>query len=88
MPRWPKESILRFLPEKVSLIIRYLFVPLVVSALSKVDSLTISMESRAFGLYQKRTYREQRSFTRRDWLQAVLVLGCSLAFYLLMHRYI
>lgn len=74
--------------KKFSLIIRYLFVPLVVSALSKVDSLTISMESRAFGLYQKRTYREQRSFTRRDWLQAVLVLGCSLAFYLLMHRYI
>ena len=74
--------------KKFSLIIRYLFVPLVVSALSKVDSLTISMESRAFGLHQKRTYLEQRSFTRRDWLQAVLVLGCSLAFYLVMHRYI
>ena len=74
--------------KKFSLIIRYLFVPLVVSALSKVDSLTISMESRAFGLHQKRTYLEQRSFTRRDWLQAVLVLGCSLAFYLLMYRYI
>jgi uncharacterized protein YacL len=69
--------------KKMSLIIRYLFVPLVISALSKVDSLTISMESRAFGLHQKRTYLEQRSFTRGEWLQAVLVLGISLAFYLM-----
>lgn len=72
---------------KLSQIIRYLFVPLVISALSKVDSLTISMESRAFGLYRERTYLEQQPFTRANYLQAVFIIGISLAFYLVMHRY-
>lgn len=70
--------------KKFSQIIRYLFVPLVISALSKVDSLTISMESRAFGLYPQRTYLEQQPFTKANYLQALLTVGVSIAFYLVM----
>lgn len=73
--------------KKFSLIIRYLFVPLVISALSKVDTLTISMESRAFGLYPRRTYLEQQTLAGADRLQSVLIIGASLAFYLVMRRY-
>lgn len=52
---------------------RYLLVPLVISALNKVDYLTVSMESRAFGLYEKRSYLNSHKFTRIDWI--VLFLG-------------
>jgi energy-coupling factor transport system permease protein len=38
--------------------IRYTFVPMIVSALSKADVLAVSMEGRAFG------YREMRTFSR------------------------
>lgn len=73
--------------KKFSQMIRYLFVPLVISALSKVDTLTISMESRAFGLYQKRTYLDQQPFTRANYLQAVFTAVISLVFYLLMRSF-
>lgn len=53
--------------------VRYLLVPLVISALGKVDALSISMESRAFGLYRERSYLERQPFTRRDVFFAMLV---------------
>ena len=73
--------------EKVSLknfftAVRYLFLPLVLSALSKVDTLAISMESRAFGLYPQRSYLEKQPFTRRHRLAAAAVLILSLALFL------
>jgi energy-coupling factor transport system permease protein len=44
--------------------VRYLLLPVVVSALSKVDALTVSMEGRAFGLYPKRTFRSTQALHR------------------------
>lgn len=46
-------------------IVRYTMLPLVVSALSKVDSMVISMEGRAFG------YRRTRTFSRKGRFRAV-----------------
>ncbi len=48
--------------------IKYLMVPLVISALSRIDTLTISMESRAFGLHGKRSYLVTQSLSRKDKL--------------------
>lgn len=70
-----------------TLTIRYLFTPLVLSALSKVDILTISMESRAFGLYPKRSYLEKQPFTGRHCLAAAAVFAISLTLFLLLRRY-
>lgn len=55
--------------------VRHILLPLVISALNKVDSLSVSMESRAFGLYPTRSYLEPRKPTWRDW--AVLVCGAG-----------
>lgn len=62
-------------PGKLVKSVRYLLVPLVVSVLGRVDTLTVSMESRAFGLYENRTYREDQPLTRLDqWSLAVIPL--------------
>lgn len=45
-------------PAKLVRSIRYLMVPLVISVLGRVDTLTVSMEIRAFGLTDHREYRE------------------------------
>lgn len=66
--------------------VRYLFVPLVLSALGKVDALTISMESRAFGLYPRRSYLESQPFTGRHRLAAAAVLIISLGLFLLLRQ--
>jgi energy-coupling factor transport system permease protein len=55
--------------------IRYTFMPLIVSALSRVDGLVVSMEGRAFG------YKKTRTFVTRDHygpLDKALILGCSI----------
>lgn len=62
-------------PGKLVKSVRYLLVPLVVSVLGRVDTLTVSMESRAFGLYENRTYREDQPLTRLDqWSLAMIPL--------------
>ncbi|MCD1294032.1 energy-coupling factor transporter transmembrane protein EcfT [Methanocella sp. CWC-04] len=48
--------------------IRYTMLPLVVSALSKVDALVISMEGRAFGYKRTRTFTRKSRFRARDIL--------------------
>jgi energy-coupling factor transport system permease protein len=53
-------------PRKLIKAVKYLFVPLVISALSKVDSLTISMESRAFGLYPARSYMYSQTLSPKE----------------------
>lgn len=47
---------------------RYLLIPLVISALNKVDTLSVSMESRAFGLHPRRTYLNPQGFNKVDWI--------------------
>ena len=62
-------------------IIRYLFVPLVISALGKIDSLTVSMEGRAFGLYNTRTFMTRQRLSHTDWL----IIIASPIFFLILY---
>jgi energy-coupling factor transport system permease protein len=53
---------------------KYTFVPLLASALTRVDSLTRSMEGRGFGASRKRTYFRQVKVRNRDWILGLGVL--------------
>jgi energy-coupling factor transport system permease protein len=61
----------------------YLLIPLVISALEKVDSLTISMESRAFGLHPSRTYLTRETLRATDWLVLAFMLVIFLVLYII-----
>jgi energy-coupling factor transport system permease protein len=74
-------------PRNLIRAVRYLLVPLVISALSKVDFLTISMESRAFGLYTARTYLHSQILSRKDKLAIAAVPLFFLFFYLISSTY-
>jgi len=55
---------------------RQFFLPLLVSAMSKVDSLAVSMEGRCFGKYPRRIFLREVTFTRRDSIAlGVLLMG-------------
>lgn len=55
---------------------RQFFLPLLVSAMSKVDTLAVSMEGRCFGKYPRRTFLREVTFARRDSVAlGVLVLS-------------
>jgi energy-coupling factor transport system permease protein len=54
---------------------RYTMMPLVVSALSKVDVLVISMEGRAFGVKPDRTYLRENRFTATDLVVVLLAIA-------------
>ncbi len=61
-------------------ILRQLLLPLLVSALRKVDALAISMEGRHFGRYPRRTFLRETRLTRTDrWagLGAALFLAAA-----------
>lgn len=54
--------------------IRHTLLPLTASALMRVETLTITMEGRAFGLHRKRTFLRRSSFGLRD-LIAICLFG-------------
>ena len=58
----------RATPKGVFLMARYTFIPVVVSALGRVESLSVSMEGRCFGLYPTRTFRRRIPFGAVDAL--------------------
>jgi energy-coupling factor transport system permease protein len=61
--------------------VRYTFFPLLVSALSRVDSLSLSMTGRGFGYSDKRTYLRTTSWRLGDWMiLAISVLFTILCF--------
>lgn len=64
-------------PRRFVTLARQFFLPLLVSALGKVDSLAVSMEGRCFGKYPNRTFLREVRMTGRDWgaLLALVVLG-------------
>ena len=63
-------------PSKIVKMARYMFLPLIVSSLTKVDSLTTSMEGRGFGLYRKRSYLKEDRLSRMDLaISVVLVIS-------------
>jgi len=59
--------------------IRYTFVPLIVSAVSKVDYLVVSMEGRAFGYLPRRTFTVQKKLKPAD-IAIIAVSVISTAF--------
>jgi len=63
-------------PRKFLTLARQLLLPLLISALSKVDALAVSMEGRCFGKYPTRTYRQTSEFATRDLASlTVLAIG-------------
>jgi len=53
---------------------RQFFLPLLVSAMSKVDALAVSMEGRCFSKYPRRTFLREVAFTRRDSVALSILL--------------
>jgi energy-coupling factor transport system permease protein len=51
-------------------LVRYTFFPWIHSALERADALTLSMEGRCFGMYKKRTFLKESTFSYYDgaWL--------------------
>ncbi len=70
-------------PRGVIRLMRFTFVPMVVSALSRVDSLTISMEARGFGYRKNRTYLHRSRFQIRDVIIVLTAIFLSLGVFLL-----
>jgi energy-coupling factor transport system permease protein len=64
--------------------IRYTFVPLIVSAFTKVDGLVLSMEGRAFGCKGTRTFLAEDRYTRRD--KALIVVSLAVIILLLLDK--
>ncbi len=58
---YDRKNLTRFL-----LLARQFFLPMLVSALGKVDALAVSMEGRCFGKYPTRTYLRSVRFSRQD----------------------
>lgn len=58
---------------------RQFTLPLLVSALRKVDALAVSMEGRSFGRYAKRNYYRPIRATRMDWISTAVLVVLILA---------
>jgi energy-coupling factor transport system permease protein len=65
--------------------IRYTFVPLIVSAISKVDCLTVSMDGRAFGYRPHRTFIGTRKLKPVD--TAIITLSIAITGFLLINTW-
>ena len=63
-------------PRGIARAARYTFVPVLVSALSRVDGIAMSMKGRCFGLRPVRTFSRPLAWTMMDW--AVLALAIAL----------
>jgi energy-coupling factor transport system permease protein len=61
-------------PRRFLILARQFLLPLLVSALGKVDALAVSMEGRCFGKYPTRTFLRQVRFTRRDVAATAVLL--------------
>ncbi|MGC9469427.1 MAG: energy-coupling factor transporter transmembrane component T family protein [Anaerolineae bacterium] len=62
-------------PSRVLTLARQFVLPLLVSALGKVDALAVSMEGRCFGKYPTRTFLREAHATWRDWVALGLLAG-------------
>jgi energy-coupling factor transport system permease protein len=61
-------------PRRLLTLARQFFLPLLVSALGKVDALAVSMEGRCFGKYPTRTFLREVRFTRLDSVAVALLV--------------
>lgn len=71
-------------PRRFLTLARQFVLPLLVSALGKVDSLAVSMEGRCFGKYPTRTFLREVHATRLDGA-ALALLGLALAALIAVH---
>jgi energy-coupling factor transport system permease protein len=60
---------------KILRTIQYTFFPLLVSSLSRVESLAMSMDGRGFGYSENRTYFRKSTWKTTDSLLAILGIG-------------
>lgn len=67
--------------------VRYTTLPLLFSAMSKVNTLASSMEGRGFGAYKKKTYLHPVEFTASDLALIVLLLLFSSVVYRIDHLF-
>jgi energy-coupling factor transport system permease protein len=58
--------------------IRYTLLPLIFSALSRVDNLTLAMDGRGFGYAKTRTYHRHSVFRAIDWIATVSSLTLTI----------
>jgi energy-coupling factor transport system permease protein len=66
-------------PRRFLTMARQFFLPLLVSALGKVDALAVSMEGRCFGKYPTRTFLRVVHIARQDVTATILLLLCIAA---------
>lgn len=66
-------------PRRFLTLARQFFLPLLVSALGKVDALAVSMEGRCFGKYRSRTFLKEVQFTTRDGATVTVLLVAIVA---------
>jgi energy-coupling factor transport system permease protein len=64
-------------PRRLLSLARQFFLPLLVSALGKVDVLAVSMEGRCFGKHPQRTFLRGVRATWRDAVVLLLLLGAA-----------
>jgi energy-coupling factor transport system permease protein len=64
-------------PRRLIALARQFFMPILVSALTKVDALAVSMEGRCFGKFSRRTFLREVRMTWRD-ITALALLGLIL----------
>lgn len=65
--------------------IRYTFVPLIVSNISRVDCLVVSMEGRAFGYMPRRTFLRMKKLTFAD--MSIIVASIAITAFLFLDRW-
>ncbi len=63
-----------------------LTLPLLISAIRKVDSLSVSMEGRSFGRYPERSYYHPLQISRKDWLFLFILLVLVILVVILLVR--
>ncbi|MBN1659155.1 MAG: energy-coupling factor transporter transmembrane protein EcfT [Anaerolineae bacterium] len=70
-------------PRRFVVLARQFFLPLLVSALGKVDSLAVSMEGRCFGKYPERTFLRQVRMRGVDWGAVGVLVGLGVGYWVL-----
>ena len=66
--------------------LRAVLLPMLVSAMSKVDTLSVSMEGRSFGKHSTRTFYSRREMSRGDWAAGGFLLITLVTFILYSGR--
>lgn len=65
--------------KRILILARQFLLPMLISALSKVDSLAVSMEGRCFGKYQKRTFLREVHYNGYDYFSFALLLVVAIS---------